>query len=392
MGFFSGRVSFARCRVAGPSPGLFGPEHLERLENAAIGKQRLAAPDGVEAGWGAGGHILDTTFELAKNVVNDTLHFTLRLDSSRIPSDLLRAYTQIELQALAAGNPSGLPSARQKREAREVARERLEEEAKDGRFLKRKMYPVLWDAPSNELLIGTTAVTAVDRLHALFQQTFGCGFEPLTAGRQAFRLAEPRRQTAAVDDATPSVFAPGAAADGVAWLPDEASRDFLGNELLVWLWFLLDADSDAVPLGDGSEAALMVTRTLALECPRGQTGKETITSDGPTRLPEARRALQSGKLPRKAGLTVARHDQQYDLTLNAETLAVGGARLPAPEAADDRGRLEERVGQLRHLLETLDLLYDAFVQKRASDGWPRELARIQKWLQRDERGRLAASG
>jgi hypothetical protein len=44
------------------------------------------------------------------------------------------------------------------------------------------------------------------------------------------------------------------------------------------------------------------------------------------------------------------------------------------------------------LLETLDLLYDAFVQKRAGDGWPRELARIQKWLQWEERGRRAASG
>jgi hypothetical protein len=31
--------------------------------------------------------------------------------------------------------------------------------------------------------------------------------------------------------------------------------------------------------------------------------------------PEARRAIQSGKLPRKVGLTVVRHDQQYELTL-----------------------------------------------------------------------------
>ena len=173
---------------------------------------------------------------------------------------------------------------------------------------------------------------------------------------------------------------------------DENSRDFLGNEYLLWLWYMLDSDSDTIRLGDGSEAAVMLTRTLMLECPRGQTGRQSITSDGPTHLPEARRAIQAGKLPRKVGLTVARHDQQYELTLQAETLAVSGARLPAPEAGDDRGRLEERVTQLRHLLETLDLLYDAFSQRRAGDAWPKELAKIQKWLQREDRSRLSAIG
>jgi hypothetical protein len=47
-----------------------------------------------------------------------------------------------------------------------------------------------------------------------------------------------------------------------------------------------------------------------------------MTNEGPTRLPEAFRALQAGKLPRKAGLILVRHDQQYELTLQAETLAV----------------------------------------------------------------------
>jgi hypothetical protein len=390
MGFFSGRVTFARYRVKSASPGAFGPEYLERLQAHAIGKQRVASSDGVEAGWTAGDHILDTDFDLAKNLVNDTLHFCLRLDMQKIPSDLFRAYAQVELRALAASNPSGRPSARQKREAREAARARLEEEARDGRFLRRKAYPVLWDAPSNELLVGTTSAGAIDRLHTLFEQTFGHGFEQLGSGQQAFRLAEPRQQTRGVDDATPAPFIPGVSPTEVAWLPDEANRDFLGNEYLLWLWYMLDCDSDLITLTDGSEVAVMLARTLVLECPRGQTGRESISSDGPTRLPEARRAIQAGKLPRKVGLTIVRHDQQYELTLQAESLAVSGARLPAPEATEDRARLEERVGQLRHLLETLDLLYDTFSERRSSDAWSRELAKMQKWLQREERNRRPA--
>src|SRR5262249_70196 len=137
MGFFSGRLTSVRFKVAGRGPRSFGPDHLEKLEAHAVGKQRVASADGTVAGWIAGDHILDPRFDLAKNVVADTLHFALRVDTQAIPNDLLRAYTQVELEGLAAGNPSGRPSARQKREARMLAKERLETEARDGRFLRR---------------------------------------------------------------------------------------------------------------------------------------------------------------------------------------------------------------------------------------------------------------
>jgi hypothetical protein len=380
MGFFSGRVTCARFRVDGRPPNSFGPEHLEQLSAHAIGKQKIAAADGSLAGWTAGDHILDARFELAKNIVNDTLHFALRIDAQKMPGDLLRAYYQAELDALAAGNPSGRPSARQKREARAAAKERLEAEAADGRYLRRKAYPLLWDAQSNELLVGSTAVTVLDRLHTLFQRTFGRGFELQGAGKLAFLQAEGRDRTRHVDDARPSLFVPGNTFTEMAWLPDEANRDFL-----------VDSESDTLELADKSEVTVMLARTLVLECPRGQTGRESITSEGPARLPEARRAIQVGKLPRRAGLTLVRHDNQYELTLQAETLAISGAKLPAPEADEERAQLEERVTLLRHLLETLDLLYDAFGHRRCGPEWPKELARMQKWLQREERGRVSAT-
>jgi hypothetical protein len=391
MGFLSGRVAFARYRVGGRSPRMFGPDHLERLTAHAIGRQRRATADGVEVGWTAGDDVLDTDFDLAKNVVDDTLHFALRVDSQKLPTDLLQAYTRVELRALAANNPSGLPSARQRREARDVARQRLEAEARDGRFLRRKTYPILWDTRSHEVLVGTTSANALERLHGLFQQTFGHGLEAVGAGRRAFLLAEARRQTRGVDDARPTPFVADTPSE-LAWLPDEDSRDFLGNEFLLWLWYTLDMDGDTSALADGSEVAVMMARSLVLECPRGQTGRESIRSEGPTRLPEAHRAVQAGKLPRQAGLTLARHGHQFELTLHAESLAVTGAKLPVPEAEGERAEREERIARLRDLLETLDLLYDAFGRRRFGANWAKELPAIQKWLQRDPRGRFAATG
>src|SRR5438445_2964145 len=236
MSFFSGRITFTSYRVSGRPPNQFGPDYVERLAAHAIGKQRLMAADGVEVGWIAGDHILDTRFDLAKNIVNDTLQFALRVDAQKIPGDLLRAYTQVELEGLAAANPSGIASARQRREARANAKERLEQEAGDGRFLRRKAYPVLWDAQSNELFIGATSTNVIDRIRPLFEHTFDRKFDALTAGRQAYLLAEAREQTRGVDDAGPAAFVPGAALPEVGWLPDETSRDLLGNELLLWLW------------------------------------------------------------------------------------------------------------------------------------------------------------
>ncbi|HEX4611316.1 MAG TPA: hypothetical protein VH092_24195, partial [Urbifossiella sp.] len=300
--------------------------------------------------------------------------------------DLLRAYTAVELKALTKNNPSGFPSARQKREAKEAARDRLEDEAKDGRYKKRKCFPVLWDRLSNEVLFGATSLTQVDRLCSLFEQTFQMKLECVTAGRRSYLLAELANRTRKVDDSSPSAFVPGAPAD-VAWIADESSRDFLGNEFLLWLWYYTDVVSDTITLADNSEATVMIARSLTLECPRGQTGHETISHEGPTRLPEARRAIQSGKLPRKCGLTLVRHDQQYELAIHAETLAVGSAKLPPPpdDVTDARAKLDERAAQLRALVESLDLLYDAFGQRRFGKEWEDDLPAMQRWLKREER-------
>jgi hypothetical protein len=387
MGFFSGRVGFVRLRVLQTPPPIFAPEHLERLAAWAADRYPGMPPDGVALGWVAGEHVLDTDFAPGKNIVNDTLVFELRVDSERWPAELLRAYTAIELRALAQNNPSGFPSLRQKRQAKEAARARLEQEARDGRYRQRRCYPLLWERQSNEIWFCSSAASHIDRLANLLEHTFGITIEGMTAGRRAYHLAEVHARTRQVDDSAPSPFVPGITPASVAWIADERNRDFLGNEFLLWLWFYTDTRGDTLPLADRSELVLFPCQTLTLECPRGQTGQQTIRSDAPTRLPEARRAVQAGKLPRKLGLTLVRHDEQYTLTLHAETLALSGVKLPPlpEEITDPQQMRQERITQLRHLIETLDLLYDAFVQRRLARDWEQELHAMQHWLRREER-------
>jgi hypothetical protein len=82
-----------------------------------------------------------------------------------------------------------------------------------------------------------------------------------------------------------------------------------------------------------------------------------------------------------------RHDKQYELTLQAESLGIFAARLPAADEMEERARLEERVTSLRHLIETVVLLYEAFTNRRLGSQWNKEMSAIQKWLQAEERPR-----
>jgi len=114
MGFFNGRVTFLRFAVGGEAPQMFGDEQLEKLQANVAGRQTLETSDGIEAGWSGGKSVLDTTFDLAKNIINDTLHFDFRVDTDRLPADLLKAYYEADLAALIKDNKSGLASAKQK--------------------------------------------------------------------------------------------------------------------------------------------------------------------------------------------------------------------------------------------------------------------------------------
>ena len=374
MGFAAGRVTFVRYRVSGDSPLPFGSDTLDQIEAHVIGRHATEAADGVSFGWSGGEHVLDTTLSLEKNILDDSLHLALRTDTDKIPSQLLQAYTRIELDARAAQNPSGRPSKAQREEAKEAARIRAEAESADGRFRRRRHDPILWDGQTNTLYAGTTSSAVLDRLVSLFRDTFGRTLEPVTAGTLA-------HQNQASADTLPTPFlGDDLALNALAWSSDPNLPDFLGNELLVWLWHTLKNDGDTVRLVDGTDLTVMLTKTLTLDCPRGENGRDRLSDIGPTRLPEAFKALQLGKLPRQAGISFERQGQLYEFTLQAESLAISGLSLPKAEGAFGRELKIARIEGLRHFVESFDLLFQSFFERRLGTHWPNDLGRIRAWL------------
>jgi len=376
VSFLKGSVSFIRLSTNLAKPRSFGDSHLECLRRHCAGTQRFSSADGVEIGWAAGDSVLDTDFTELKNVWPDHLAFDFWVMTNKLPADLLQAYYQVELRALAKNNPSGFASARQKREAKQSARDRLEEEARDGRFKKRKCIPVLWDSITGEILFGSTSSAMLDRFVRLFFDTFEGELWTISAGRLAERMFAPAR------DLVLARFVPGVTPDECAWQPDAGGPpDFLGDEFLLWLWHYSDAVGDTVTLPDGTVATFMFSGGVNVDDPRGQTGHGTLNSTSAVRLPEAKTAVRYGKLPRKAAFTVVRQSEQFSFVLQAETLAVTSGKLPPPpEDVNGRAREEHRLQATRDLIEAIDRLFEEFLTRRLAPSWGGELEDMQQWL------------
>lgn len=387
MSFLSGTVSFSRFHILGSSPKRLDENLLEKFRASAIGKQRIMTADNEEVGWLGGRHLLDLEFDIEKNIILDSLHFGMRIDASRIPPDLMRAYVEMEIDALRDNNGNSRLHPRMRRQATTAARRRAEREIKDGKYRRLRQFPMLWDTRDDVLYVAATQPAVLERLHPLFKATFNKRLEQMTAGYLSYLSAEEKGTTRKIEDLRPSRFVDmpdGRQQAEVYWTSHDAgSRDYLGNEFLLWLWHTLNTESDTISLSDGTEVAVLIVKQLVLECPLAETGKEVITCDGPTQLPESRRAIQTGKLPRKAGLLLSRQGSQYEFTLQAETFNISTATLPKIETngnGNGRARVEERVEQIRHLSETLDLLFERFLAHRLSAEWQKTHRQMTAWL------------
>jgi len=393
MGFAAGSVSFARFAVVGEHPKEIDQEVLDKLSESTLESGEYGVPEDVEYGWCGGRHILDRNFTFEHNVYAEALFFAIRIDTNRVPAELKQAYLAIEEEALAAANPSGFISKNQKREAKDSVRRKIESELKEGRFRRSKLIPILWDFATQTLLTSATN-TSAEKLHELFQRSFGLTLEPLTAGTLANRYLVSKGKRRDYEDARPTRFVHGP--EGESQWPDypwtakgDQPKDYMGNEFLLWLWHEADHHHGTIKTegkADGAEISLFIDHTLQLDCAYGQSGKDTLRAVGPTRMPEAADALRTGKLPRRCGLNVEAGGRQVSLHFNPETFFCSGVKLPDVEDADSpRVVFEERIAMLRDLSQALDALFHTFLSTRAGSGWESKTSVIRRWITLDHK-------
>ena len=395
MGFASGSVSFSRFAVVGKQPKSPDEDILKALKKHVLKPTEHGAPDEIEYGWCGGRHVFDAKFSFEHNVFNDALHFAMRLDTNKVPGVLKKAYQIIEEEAVAAKNPSGHISKKQKKDVKEVVRQKLEEDLKSGRFRRSKLVPMLWDFDRRELYTSISG-SSLEKLHELFERSFELQLEPLTAGELALRQLEKAGKRHEYEDTRPTRFVHGP--EGESQWPEypwvskgPEPKNFIGNEFMLWLWHVVEKDGGVVATEKAGDVSLVIDKSIELECAYGLSGKDTLRGDGPTRMPEARDALRSGKVPRKLNLIMEAAGKQFEMSLAAESMSLGGAKLPDVEEAENaRVLFEERISMIRDLSAAMDGLYGAFLKARASSAWEGQTGAIRKWIMQPVKAGAAA--
>ncbi len=390
MPFLRGSLAFQRFNVSGFKADSFDEEHIEILSSKAAGGFETASAENVGVGFLGGEHLFDTEFGLGKNVINQALHCAVRIDTNQIPAAHRAAWLQMELAGIAKDNEDGVVTKAQRKEAKEAVEQRCEQEAATGKYRKMQTFSLLWDLRQHTLYFGGSVGNSARLCIDLLEQAFGVELSHRGAGVIATDWAVENKVFGEVDDLQPISFISDLIAGDHSWSNEHSqSPDFLGNEFLVWLWWTLQTGSDTITLVDDSEVTVMLTKTLSLECPYGESGKETIAAECPVQLPEAMQAIRSGKLPRKAGMTVIREGRQFDLTLQAESFGISGAKihLEDDEEFDD----SDRIDAIRLLSETIERMLQTFVQRRIAEQWESDRKAIGTWLGGEsKRGRKAA--
>ena len=403
MGFESGRVSYCKFSAVGDSPSAVDATILASLAEGAFKEQEFGAPEELEVGWITGKHLYDTQFDYDKNGYGSMLLFAMRVDTNRVPGDVKQAYRQMQEQMALSGKDGGFLSKADKKEAHEEADRLLKEEMGNGKFRRSKAVPILWDLQSQELYCGALNNTATELICKRFRDCFNISLEPLTSGIAAGNFMSAKGKTRDYEDLQATAFtaAPSGAtvdhedASGpqdlsipyCPWVANSYSlKDFLGNEFLIWLWWITEAHEGLVkietPRGE-EEIALVIDKALEMECAWGVTGKQTLRGDKPSRLPEAADALAHGKWPRKASMIIAdvAGDTQWEISLQSDRLCVSGASLPDyPDAETPRERIEERLMATKQLSDVLDGLYQRFISDRVGDSWLVKSQKIQQWI------------
>lgn len=377
---------------------------LAALRSHVVKPPPIGQPPEFMAGWCGGEHVLDDALNHDACGFGRSLLAGVRVDVHRMPSELRRAYVALAEADRAAGTETGFLSRAEKRAAREEADRRCAEELAQGRHVRRALVPVLWDVPGGRLLAPAGSERTRTLLRDLFMSSLELRLQTRSAGSVAWDLLADRGLATDLDDAKPSVYTPPPAErslDGerrlmaqpeVPWaLAGPEPKDFLGNEFLLWLWFSTEVEEGLVQTATGS-VAVVIDRLLDLDCAWGVTGRTGLRGSAPTRLPEAAKALQHGKWPRRCGLLVAGRDgRQWQLALQADRFAVSAATLPdVDEARSVREIREQRIERVFELDGLLTDLYEAFLRLRIGDRWSGTRERMSEWIARRAHSRIAA--
>ena len=322
-----------------------------------------AASEEVSVGWVTPGDPTGDSFVLEDMDAGGHWWLRFRVDAKKFPASKL----QVEIANAERARGKRL-SARERRELKDDLHEKLLPSI----LPRTQFFDVLVHRDLHTALLLSTSKAAQEAFGKLCRDALG--FEPkrLTSGAIATRTQGEQ----SVGKLMPTVFPGG----GPKQRELALSADFLGDELLLWLWWKWETDGGEFVVPNGLVGIAIDDR---VEFAAGADETSLVLRHGlTTRAAEARAALRQGRVPTKARMLVAKGNHQWTVTLDGGPLAMCSVRMP--EDSDDCETLEDRTAERAAswfaLLGIVEHLFDKFVVDRSSLIWLPKTREIASWM------------
>lgn len=359
MSFESGSATFRMFYLPQPFPR----NHIDKFANRAAPPISTLGSTPIR-GWVTGRHLLDN------KITKDTAHhagylrLTLMQAERKIPESLLRA--ECRMEELVRMQAEGRPEI--DRRTRSEIRKEITERLLPTMPPQLKGMALVHLPESDFLYSEAVSDKQIDALEANFRETMGFGLIPVTpVHAAAHRLHRDIR------DLLPTSFSPDCEDDTVENNP--------GQDFLTWLWFYSECRGGIITLRDNNTYALMIEGPLTFVL-EGQGAHETVLRRGTPELSvEAKIALLSGKKLRRARLLLARGQETWQVTLDADQFSFRSLKLPEGEKLEPVSRFQERMTSINTFTSAFLEIYDRFINERLNETtWAKTRTDIHRWV------------
>ena len=344
------------------------PENALELFHAGRAGMFDAVKEEPLIGWVSGRHLLESDINEETAICGGHIYVNLRKAERKIPSALMTAICRREeLVYMQANDCVTVP--------RKVRRQ-IKLEAIEKHLMKMPpsltAIPVVIDRRSNYLYLGATSNAQIDDFISKFINAIGIEPHQVTPDY----ILEHELKTTVIS--LPELVLTKEKTGGMA---DDA---VIGRDFLTWLWFYSETNGNMLEVGELGEFAMMLEGPLTFIHDDAAGAAETSIKKGgsPLRSAEAKAALNVGKKLKKAKILIARDEQVWTCTFDADKFGFGSLALPEGEAMDDHHAIfEERITNIDIFRQVMTEFFKKYAETLMADNWSETEQEIIKWAE-----------
>ena len=161
---------------------------------------------------------------------------------------------------------------------------------------------------------------------------------------------------------------------------------FIGDEFLTWLWYIIENDPRLLSQIDKELASLEIGSRMVLANRHRKDSGETVTIKGEeANMDEGLLALKKGAMVAEVNLLYRSGDHEWRFNLKGESLNFSSLKVPETgkvETKEDiEGAVIEKVFMCGKAINLINGLFRHFIKLRVSNDWSAKIVpAIRKWI------------